>query len=130
MEQYAEAAAVYADVAKRFPQSTIAREAELSAGRWFYRVEKFDDAAPWLRKAFDANGAEAPEAGHWLARIAIRGGKPADHELGRAVDKVGCPRVEGLADRPAGRPRQSKRGIDRHRHRREIEAWDARGIEG
>jgi cellulose synthase operon protein C len=78
LEQYAEAAAVYADVAKRFPQSTIAREAELSAGRWFYRVEKFDDAAPWLRKAFDANGAEAPEAGHWLARIAIRGGKPAD----------------------------------------------------
>lgn len=78
LDQFAEAAAVYADVAKRFPQSPLAREAELSAGRWFYRVEKFDDAAPWLKKAFDANGPEVPEAGHWLARIALRGGKPAD----------------------------------------------------
>lgn len=78
LDKFPEAAAAYASVAERFPQSSAVREAELSAGRWYYRADKLDQASPWLVKALDAQGPEAPEAAHWLARIALREAKAAD----------------------------------------------------
>ncbi len=78
LEKFPEAAAAYAAAAEKYPQSATVHEAELSAGRWYYRAEKLAEAAPWLQKALAAGAAEAPEAAHWLARIALRGAKPAD----------------------------------------------------
>lgn len=77
-EKYPEAAAAYAEAAAKYPQSAAVHDAELSAGRWYYRAEKWSDASTWLQKAMSGGGPEAPEAAHWLARIALRSGKPAD----------------------------------------------------
>ncbi|MFO0820762.1 MAG: tetratricopeptide repeat protein [Pirellulales bacterium] len=85
-DKFPEAAAAYAEVAKNYPQSPALHEAELSAGRWYYRVEQYPEASMWLAKAAAGRGPEAPEAAHWLARIALRSGKPA--EALAAVDAV------------------------------------------
>ncbi|MFO0868669.1 MAG: tetratricopeptide repeat protein [Pirellulales bacterium] len=78
LEKYPEAAAAYAAAAEKFPQSSAVHEAELSAGRWYYRADQLSNAAGWLQKALAAGGKETPEAAHWLARIALRERKPAD----------------------------------------------------
>lgn len=77
-DKFAEAAATYAKVATTFPQSTLAAEASLSAGRWFYRGEKWDDATAWLSKAIAAGGNGGAEASHWLARVQLKQKKFAE----------------------------------------------------
>ncbi len=68
----AEAAGLYASLPARFPNSPNAPEATLSAGRCFYRAEKFNEAAQWLDKAVSAGGPGAIEAAHWRCRIHLR----------------------------------------------------------
>ncbi len=71
-DKLADAAALYASLPERYPQSASVVEASLSAGRCFYRLEKYDDAAKWLEKASAAAGAGSIEASHWLCRIYLR----------------------------------------------------------
>ncbi|HEV7279545.1 MAG TPA: tetratricopeptide repeat protein [Pirellulaceae bacterium] len=76
--QFAEAGALYASVAEKYPQSPYAADAQLAAGQMFYRAENFDAA----QKAFDAvlaaGGSGKAEAAHWNARILIRQNKFAE----------------------------------------------------
>ena len=71
-DKMAEAAGLYASLPARFPNSPNAPEATLSAGRCFYRAEKFNEAAQWLDKAVSAGGPGAIEAAHWRCRIHLR----------------------------------------------------------
>jgi len=75
-DKWAEAAALYASLTERFPQSKDAPEARLSAGRCFYRAEDFDQAAKWLDQVVQAGNPEAVEAAHWLCRIHLRNQHP------------------------------------------------------
>ncbi len=79
-DKLAEAAALYAALSERFPDSANVAEATLSAGRCYYRIEKFAEAAQWLDKAVVAGGAGSVEAAHWLCRIYLR-----NHEVDKAL---------------------------------------------
>jgi TolA-binding protein len=78
LDKFAEAAALYAKVATDFPKSAYLADSTISAGRCFYRADKPAEATAWLQKAVDAKDANSPEAAHWLCRILIKGGKPAE----------------------------------------------------
>jgi TolA-binding protein len=78
LDKYADAAATYAKVATDFPKSPYVPDATISAGRCYYRADKPADATGWLQKAIDAKDANSPEAAHWLCRILIKTGKPAE----------------------------------------------------
>ncbi len=73
-----EAAALYASLTTRFPDSPDAPEARLSAGRCFYRLEQFDQAARWFDAVVVAGGDAAVEAAHWRCRIYLRENQPAE----------------------------------------------------
>lgn len=75
-DKLAEAAALYASLTERFPKSASVPDAQLSAGRCFYRLAKFDDAAAWFDKAVAAGGDGAVEAAHWLCRIRLQAKHP------------------------------------------------------
>jgi cellulose synthase operon protein C len=79
LDKFAEAGALYANIATNFPDSerVSAADASLAAGRCFYRAEQHDDAATWFAKVLATGGGNAPEAGHWLSRIHLRAGEPA-----------------------------------------------------
>ncbi|MHB9064867.1 MAG: tetratricopeptide repeat protein [Pirellulaceae bacterium] len=76
LNKMADAGALYAAVAERFPQSKDASEAALSAGRCYYRAENYDEAAKWLSQVVSAGGEPAAEAAHWLCRIHLRAKRP------------------------------------------------------
>jgi len=71
-EKLAEAAALYAAVATRFPKSAHVPDALLSAGRCYYRAGEYGKAAGLFEQAIAAGGDQVAEAGHWLARIHLR----------------------------------------------------------
>ena len=75
-DRMADAGALYAAVAERFPNSPNAPESLLSAGRCYYRAAKYDEAASPLEKAVAAGGERAVEAAHWLCRIHLRRREP------------------------------------------------------
>ncbi|MEX0791980.1 MAG: tetratricopeptide repeat protein [Pirellulaceae bacterium] len=77
-DKLAEAAQSYAHLAENFPQSVYAAESTMLAGRCFYRAGKLDEAVRWLTAAGKLEGEHALEAGHWLARVYLRQGKPAE----------------------------------------------------
>ena len=81
LDQLGEAAALYAKLATGYPDSEYVSDAVLAAGRSFYRAEQFEEAAKWFQTAREAGGEFAPEAAHWLSRIALRDGDAA-----RALD--------------------------------------------
>jgi TolA-binding protein len=76
--KHAEAAAAFADLVARFPQSKYKPAAQLAAGKCFYLAGKWDD----VRKAFEALAAakqpESPEAAYWLGRALLQQNKPQD----------------------------------------------------
>jgi len=80
MDKLAEAADLYAKIATDYKQSVYVPEAVISAGRCYYRAEKSPEAAKWFQAAVDADGKDAPEAAHWLCRIALKNGE-ADRAL-------------------------------------------------
>lgn len=79
-EKFAEAGALYAEVVKRFPNSSLLAEAEISAGRAFYRAEDHASARQWFTAVIDRDGEHAVEAVHWLGRILLREGKAEEVE--------------------------------------------------
>ncbi len=89
---YNRAAELYASIPDSFPDSDYAGEAILSAGRSFYRAEKYEQASPWFAKAIAAGKKEAIEAAHWLSRAQLRLGdyaaaaKTAEAAIPQAAD--------------------------------------------
>ena len=62
------AAAGYASLVERFPQSPIAADARLAAGRAYYSLGQHQAGATMLAPLLDAAGARRGEAAHWWAR--------------------------------------------------------------
>lgn len=75
-DRFADAGVLYAKIPEAFPQSTYVKDAIVSAGRCYYRGDKFAEAAPWFQKVVEGASADVPEAAHWLCRIDLRNGKP------------------------------------------------------
>jgi TolA-binding protein len=71
-EKFSEAAALYAQVVERFPQSAHVADATMAAGTSYYRANKLDEAAQWLAKAAAAGSPSSPEASHWLCKIYLK----------------------------------------------------------
>lgn len=78
LERFAEAGATYARLATGFPQSTLAAEATLSAGRCYFRADDAEAARRWLERAMKLPGEPAAEAAHWLCRLLLKKGQPAE----------------------------------------------------
>lgn len=76
LDKFAEAAALYARIPTEFAQSPYVADAAMSAGRCYYRTEKFAEAAPWFQKAVESQSSSRVEAAHWLCRIYLRDKKP------------------------------------------------------
>lgn len=78
LDRFEEAAKVYAEIPVRFPESTYAETAAMSAGQCFYRAQRFDEAAAWFGKILEKAGEDAAEAAHWICRIQLRNGQHAE----------------------------------------------------
>ncbi|MGO8751092.1 MAG: tetratricopeptide repeat protein [Thermoguttaceae bacterium] len=68
----AEAAAVLAELPKRFPASSYKAEAQLAAGKCYFRADKPIQARHVLESLADGTLREAAEAAYWLGTIAGR----------------------------------------------------------
>jgi len=80
--QDAAAAEAYAQFERKYPQDALAATASARLGLLLYRLERFDDAAPRLEQAANADGAEAPAARLALADLAFRAGDWSRAESG------------------------------------------------
>jgi len=74
----AEAAAVFAALLGKFPNSTYKAGAQLAAGKCLYMLEKYDDAQKMLQPLVTAGQEESAEATYWLARALLKLNKPKD----------------------------------------------------
>ncbi|MBL9093192.1 MAG: tetratricopeptide repeat protein [Planctomycetaceae bacterium] len=79
-KQFAAAAAVYEQLAERFPKSKYREDARFSAGRAHYFAGQYDQSAFQLAPLARGNGDRAAEAAHWSARALLKTGKPAAAE--------------------------------------------------
>lgn len=75
LRQYDAAAAIYASLAKEFPQSRLLTRAELAAGKCWYLAGQYDQALPLLRKSAEIPELRA-EALHWTARVFLKQNQP------------------------------------------------------
>ncbi len=69
MKDNRSAAKVYAQVSHDFPDSPLAHQAALEAGRCFYRSEQFQPAIKWFTKVIKEKEPSTIEATHWICRI-------------------------------------------------------------
>ncbi len=75
----AEAAEKYEQLLADFPQSKYAAAAVLASAQSTYRSGDIDEAAKRFKKVLGQNNLDAAtEAAHWLARIEISKGRPAE----------------------------------------------------
>ncbi len=100
----AEAAEKYEQLLADFPDSQYAASAVLASAQSTYRSGDIDEAAKRFRKVLQQNNLQAAtEAAHWLARIEISKGRPAEAASDReTAARSWCRgRVrDGLASRP------------------------------
>lgn len=75
LKQYDAAAAVYASLAKEFPQSRLLARTELAAGKCWYLAGQYDRALPLLQKSATVPELRA-EALHWTARVLLKQNQP------------------------------------------------------
>ena len=78
LKKYPEAAALYASISTKWPQSKLLGAANLAAGKCHFLAGNFADAHKTLEPVLAAGGESAGEAAHWLVRSAIKEGKPAE----------------------------------------------------
>jgi len=111
-QQYAEAAALYASVPTKFPQSKLIPAAQMALGRCLFLAGKPAAARETLIPVLDAGGESALEAAHWIARCYLKEQLPADALA--TLDKVAgqggkgpwaaqlaLDKADALADTPA-----------------------------
>ena len=76
--KYAPAAALYASVSAKWPQSKLLAVAGLAGGKCYYLAGDFAAAQKLLAQIVAADGPSLGEAAHWLVRSLFKGGKPAE----------------------------------------------------
>jgi TolA-binding protein len=74
----AEAAPIFAELLKTFPESAYANAARLASGKSLYMTEKWDEARQALEPAVQANKEESAEAAYWLGRTLLKQNKPQE----------------------------------------------------
>ena len=80
LDRLAEAGEVYGRLAEKYPQSPLAADAAIAAGRSYYRANQPELARKWLEQALQRDDAHSTEAAHWLCRLFIKAGDPANAE--------------------------------------------------
>ena len=73
---YVSAAKIFGSLVTEMPKSPYAKDAQIAAGRAYYRAKQFGPATQWFKQIKDSNSPHAPEAAHWLARILLDQKKP------------------------------------------------------
>ena len=71
-KDYAKAAATYASLIEKYPNSSHAAAARLAAGNCYYLSGEFAEANRHLKPVISAGGEPAVEAAHWIARALIK----------------------------------------------------------
>jgi TolA-binding protein len=95
-EKFNEAGDLYAQLTKDFSKSTYVRDATMSAGRCYYRGEKFEQASQMLLALIALETANPPaakealaaEAAHWLCRIYLKQSPPEPKQAEELATKV------------------------------------------
>lgn len=114
LHKYSEAAALYASIEQKFPQSVQAPAARLAAGKCAFLAGDLDRAREQLAKCLPVGGATGAEAAHWLARAYLKQQRPdeaikvIDAALPSAgktplVVQLAMDRADSLYDQPAKR---------------------------
>lgn len=80
LDRHAQAGEAYGRLAKQYPQSPLAADAPIAAGRSYYRANQPALARQWLEQALERGDAHSTEAAHWLCRLFIKAGEPANAE--------------------------------------------------
>lgn len=101
--QHAEAAALYRQLSREYPNSAYATDAWLAAGHHFVWAQKYDEAINCLSMIVDTDLPEASKAQHWLVRCHLETGQPnralAVAEAALKRDPAGVVRHNLLLDR-------------------------------
>jgi TolA-binding protein len=117
LHKYADAAALYASLPEKFPQSKHRQAARLAAGKCDYLAGRFEQARDALAKSLAEGGPTATEAAHWLARSYLKEQKPDEalKVIESALPQAAAPnqsafgvqlafdRADALYDQPARR---------------------------
>lgn len=77
-DKAAEAAALFSDLLKRFPNSQYKAAAQLAMGKCCFLTDKLDDAQKAFLPLVGANLDESAEAAYWLGRTLLKMKKPQD----------------------------------------------------
>ncbi|MDA1048998.1 MAG: tetratricopeptide repeat protein [Planctomycetota bacterium] len=75
--KHAEAAVLFVELTKKFPQSTYLNVANLAAGKCYYLTDKLNEARTSLDPLSKANQPESAEAAYWLGRTLLKLQDPA-----------------------------------------------------
>jgi cellulose synthase operon protein C len=75
-EQYEAAAKVYASLPERFPQSPRAAASRAAAGKSYYQLGDFEQAARWLAEGVKARPQDVDTL-HWYVRTLMKSDQPA-----------------------------------------------------
>lgn len=75
LENWDQAAKLYASVATEFEKSPLAASARMSAGKLYLRLNDLANAEKWMRAAAQSDPAQAAEAWHWYCQALLRQGK-------------------------------------------------------
>jgi TolA-binding protein len=74
----AEAAALLAELPKKFPNSAYRSAAQLAAGKGYFAAGKLSDAQQLLDALAKGHDRESAEAAGWLARALVKAGRPQE----------------------------------------------------
>lgn len=77
LKQYADAAALYASMPTKFPQSPHLSRALLAGGKNYYLAGNRAEARKLLEQVLPAGGPSAVEAAHWIAQSLLKEHQPA-----------------------------------------------------
>ena len=72
LQKYAMAADLYAAIGNEHSDFELYDDAVMSAGKYYYFGDKFDEADQWLTKVIAANDARKTEATHWLCKVRLK----------------------------------------------------------
>lgn len=104
--EFAEAAKAYASLPERFPQSPRATASRAAAGKCYYQLGDYEQAAQWLETAVKTAPNDI-ESAHWLVRSLLKAGDPAKalaaidaHPAGADEPRLMLDRADALYEIP------------------------------
>ena len=119
LQQYDEAAKSLANFSKSFPKSTYLAMAQLTAGRSYYQLGKYAEAANELQSVASSDDPVASEASYWLGRSQLEAEKPDDalktlesavgrFKEGEFASYLQLARIDALYEKPDRRAETAK----------------------